>query len=550
VYDDDIPIDFEDFPSTTARARLLVVGGGRGGVGKSFVAHNLAIYLAQLGKNVALVDQDPAGANIHTAFQLPSSTELATEDLTSALLDTEVPGLKFLPFAHESSRRAPILRGSRLSRAIEQVRALPADFIVVNAGAPTSDQAIATMLQADLAIVVTATEPTAIEATYRFLRNAYMRELRRSLKGSRLQLTFLERYLSENSMIPAPLDIARGLTSLDAKLGEHAWLVARSLRFHLVVNFTRNRSDSELGVWMHDLVLRHYGVELTELGHIEYDDAVWVSARKKRPLILDNPTTKAARSLERVARRTLAVIVTQEAEGGESTDAVAELKRDPATRAEKLAIALKESIRGVRTSGPGDAIPTGQPNFYALLGIPRGCAAEEIRRAYKKRREVHASDSLVTHAILSPEVLRQEQLYLDEAYDTLLDPIRRRAYDLSVFPEEQGTDFPVAEVRLPPTAEQRNAHENLLRTIGPDTEFSGELLRRFRETLAIPLTEISAQTRISKAYLEAIENEHVDRLPAPVYVRGFVVELAKALKLDPNQVQRTYLRRLGRESRP
>jgi len=41
---------------------VIAVGGGRGGVGKSVVAVNLAVYLAQLGRKVLLIDADPSGA--------------------------------------------------------------------------------------------------------------------------------------------------------------------------------------------------------------------------------------------------------------------------------------------------------------------------------------------------------------------------------------------------------------------------------------------------------------------------------------------------------
>ena len=54
--------------------RMLAIGGGRGGVGKSLVAQNLAIYLAQLGKNVTLVDLDPTGSNMHTQFGIAAHT--------------------------------------------------------------------------------------------------------------------------------------------------------------------------------------------------------------------------------------------------------------------------------------------------------------------------------------------------------------------------------------------------------------------------------------------------------------------------------------------
>jgi flagellar biosynthesis protein FlhG len=53
--------------------RFIAVGGGRGGVGKSLVAVNLAVYLAQLGKGVVLVDGDAAGSNLHAHFALKAA---------------------------------------------------------------------------------------------------------------------------------------------------------------------------------------------------------------------------------------------------------------------------------------------------------------------------------------------------------------------------------------------------------------------------------------------------------------------------------------------
>src|ERR1700684_3609523 len=53
--------------------RFIAVGGGRGGVGKSLVAVNLAVYFAQLGKSVVLVDGDSAAANLHSHFGLKAA---------------------------------------------------------------------------------------------------------------------------------------------------------------------------------------------------------------------------------------------------------------------------------------------------------------------------------------------------------------------------------------------------------------------------------------------------------------------------------------------
>ena len=150
--------------------------------------------------------------------------------------------------------------------------------------------------------------------------------------------------------------------------------------------------------------------------------------------------------------------------------------------------------------------------------------------------------------MLSETLLRSERARTDEAHDTLLDPVRRRAYDLSTFPDTQTQPQTATPARAALAAEQLALQGELATEIGPDTDFTGELLRRVRESQGIELTEIANFTRISKSHLVAIEAEAYASLPALVYVRGFVGEVAKFLKLDPAQVQRSYLRRLREQS--
>ena len=99
-------------------------------------------------------------------------------------------------------------------------------------------------------------------------------------------------------------------------------------------------------------------------------------------------------------------------------------------------------------------------------------------------------------------------------------------------------------VRPALAAEQLMLQAELAREIGPETDFTGPLLRKVRESQGIELNEISARTKIARAHLQAIEEEQFAQLPAIVYVRGFLSELAKFLRLDPPQVQKTYLRKV------
>ena len=93
-------------------------------------------------------------------------------------------------------------------------------------------------------------------------------------------------------------------------------------------------------------------------------------------------------------------------------------------------------------------------------------------------------------------------------------------------------------------AERAVLRQELSREINAETEFTGRLLAKVRESMGVELLDIARETKISVAHLAAIEAEAFADLPALVYTRGFVQQLAKFLKLDPAQVTKTYLRRL------
>jgi flagellar biosynthesis protein FlhG len=358
-------------------------------------------------------------------------------------------------------------------------------------------------------------EPPAIETTYRFLRAAFRWRLRRALVRDRFRSALLQRALVEMGSLPAPIELVHRVAKVDRALAELAWTESRAMRVELVVNQTRVRTDTELGAWMSALVSRHYGVALDELGHVEHDDTVWLTVRRNKPLLVDSPTSKSARNVERIARRVLALATAKAAEGAAAT---------------------------------GEAlVPTDEPTLYAVLGITRSANDEEIRRAYKRQREIYATGGLATVSLLDGAALAGAQRKLDEAYDTLLDPVRRRAYDLSTFPSSEPEVLSARTTRPALAAEQLMLQHELQREIGPDSEFSGSLLRKVRESLGLELADISARTKIARAHLQALEDDRYAALPALVYTRGFLVEVAKQLGLDPVQVQKTYLRRLREE---
>lgn len=84
-------------------------------------------------------------------------------------------------------------------------------------------------------------------------------------------------------------------------------------------------------------------------------------------------------------------------------------------------------------------------------------------------------------------------------------------------------------------------------TVDERTLFTGQLLKRLRESRGMALKAIADRTRINAQSLAAVEDERFEDLPdAKIYIRGFVRCLATELGLDPDRVASSYLARWDR----
>jgi flagellar biosynthesis protein FlhG len=507
--------------------RIIAIGGGKGGVGKSLIAANLGIYLAQLGKRVILIDADLGGANLHTfvGVERPTVTlgdffDKRVARIEDCVVETSVKGLGLV-----SGEGDPLWaanpRPATKNRLINQVREIDIDYLICDLPPGSGFIALDFFLVAHVGLLVVVPEPTSVENTFRFIKSAFLRRLRdvRGLEQLPTDRTF------EGGM-PSPLDLYEAAAHKDAALATRVLEEIQRFRPRLVVNQTRTRADLDLGPQLRSAGRRRLGLGIDYLGHLEADDAVWLAVRKRRPLIVEHPESKVAKNIERIARKLLGA----DHERGQPPD--------PPKRTE-------------------------EQSLYELLEIDPGASDEEVRRACKRAREMYAPESMVTCGLFTPERLASLVQRIEEAYDTLLDPDRRRQHDLKLFPDGiPARPTPVSGVA--PAARPAVAgggaaaagggerEETPMRVelpepeITPETEFTGELLRRIREARNIELIEISQRTKIGVGHLRAIENERWDAMPAYVYLRGFLVEYARCLRLDGPQVTRTFLGRYQR----
>ncbi len=157
---------------------------------------------------------------------------------------------------------------------------------------------------------------------------------------------------------------------------------------------------------------------------------------------------------------------------------------------------------------------------WARLGLAPGVSREALEEAYRRRRALYDGTSLATYSLYSDEERQAHLVTLEASYRRLL------------------ARFPAASAPPPPSPAQQPAVELTATPAG--------YLKRLRELRGLSLADISQRTKIRPAILAAIEAEDVTLLPAPVYVRGFVLQIAKLLEApDPEGLARRYLARLA-----
>jgi flagellar biosynthesis protein FlhG len=159
----------------TSRATVIAVTSGKGGVGKSNIAVNLAIKFASAGKRVVLMDADLglANADVLCNVDLPSNLSHVISrkrELSDVMVDGP-GGFRLIGGASGLARMADLsdYDRQRLVSALAELEART-DVILIDTGAGISPNVLSFTRCADQVLVVTTPEPTAITDAYAVIK--------------------------------------------------------------------------------------------------------------------------------------------------------------------------------------------------------------------------------------------------------------------------------------------------------------------------------------------------------------------------------------------
>jgi len=239
--------------------RLIVFASGKGGVGKSNIALNLGLALAQQNQRTILLDADFGLANqdILLNFAPPKTTpgSRAVHSSLDERLLTGPIGLRVLCGVSGTTLdgRVPHFDATAYQRVIEDLRR-SADFALVDCGAGVSPAVTSLALAADQLVLITTPEPTALADVYATLK----------------------------------ILVIQGFAS----------------RVSVVVNMARSRNEAEIvGARLARVTRQFLGLNIESLGHVLLDRHVPAAVRERVPLLLRFPHCSASECIRDICEQ-------------------------------------------------------------------------------------------------------------------------------------------------------------------------------------------------------------------------------------------------------
>jgi len=203
-------------------------------------------------------------------------------------------------------------------------------------------------------------------------------------------------------------------------------------------------------------------------------------------------------------------------------------------------------------------------NYYEILEVPQTATQQEIALAYEKARRTYSAQNPALYAIFDKNEAQQLLSMIDEAYAVLANNTYRNIYekrrqantfsesDLSIESIKAASVELYNESKIKKELKELQEKEKPASTYVVDEKFEAEIknqkewtgafLKKVLDYKKITVEMLHEKTKINPWYIKALETMDANNLPAAVFVRGYIVQIARFLNLDDKAVADSYMK--------
>jgi flagellar biosynthesis protein FlhG len=288
--------------------RIWAIGGGKGGVGKSVVATNIATTIARSGARVALVDADLGGANLHTMLGVPSPKKNLADfiarrvaNLSDVMQATPVDNLWLVSGARALLETANPNWGQK-GKILRHIATLDVDHVFLDLGAGTAFNVLDFFLVARKGILIVVPEATSVENAYFFIKAAYFRKLKQAQPRQQVKAAVKEATSGDGRRtIRTPRDLMARVMVIDPEAGAALMEAASTFSPSIIVNRVERSEQARLGIEMGSACRDYFGINLRCLGTLPLDTLVRRSVDQRRPAVDLFPQSSFAAAIRSTA---------------------------------------------------------------------------------------------------------------------------------------------------------------------------------------------------------------------------------------------------------
>ena len=290
---------------------LVPIASGKGGVGKTLLAANLGIALAQQHKTVILIDLDLGGSNLHTILgirnRFPGVGHFIykqVDSLEQLIVTTAQERLYFIPGDGLFSGTANLPYWRKLA-LVKQIDQLTADFVILDLGSGSTYNTLDFFLTASSGLVVTTPDTTAILNAYSFLKGSMLRLLHRMFPARSAEREVVREFVQqkvegENITLRDVVQAIGQASPAGAAAAEEA---LQGFRPRVVMNMGRTAQDIRLGGRLRQVVRNNLEHDVEFIAYLPYDELAGRSAIDRSPTLLNYPQSPYGLAVEHCAKR-------------------------------------------------------------------------------------------------------------------------------------------------------------------------------------------------------------------------------------------------------